>query len=26
MLGQPCCSPSNNLASIDGGTAAAPAT
>ena len=26
MLGQPCCSPSNNLSSIDGGTAAAPAT
>ena len=26
MLGTPCCSPSNNLSSIDGGTAAAPAT
>lgn len=24
MLGHPCCSPSNNLASIDGGAAPAP--
>ena len=26
MLGQPCCSPSNNLTSIDGTAPAAPAT
>jgi hypothetical protein len=24
MLGTPCCSPSNNLTSIDGGAAPAP--
>mgnify|MGYP000594238676 CR=1 FL=1 len=26
MLGNPCCAPSNNLASIDGGAAPVPAT
>ena len=26
MLGNPCCAPSNNLTSIDGGAAPAPAT